>query len=169
MMVGSEFPGDDNRTLMDVQHAVYGEMVVRLFTGPRDRYLAAAALLRVDDQLSQQLRSMDGFDHRTLQLAHDRIAAFFRFAHDDGGQLQLGETEADYRQRLAASWREFVQLEVERLTTENEFTRAICTATAFGNKKPGVEAEHWLDQFLRDRYGERGLVFEAWTTASTQP
>lgn len=84
-------------------------------------------------------------------------------------RLQLGETEADYRQRLAASWREFVQLEVERLTTENEFTRAICTATAFGNKKPGVEAEHWLDQFLRDRYGERGLVFEAWTTASTQP
>jgi hypothetical protein len=43
MMVGSEFPGDNNDTLMDVQHAAYGEMVVRLFTGPRDRYLAAAA------------------------------------------------------------------------------------------------------------------------------
>jgi hypothetical protein len=169
MMVGSEFPGDNNRTLMDVQHGVYGEMVVRLFTGPRDRYLAAAALLRVDDRLSEQLRSMDGFDHRTLQLAHDRIAAFFRFAHDDGGQLQLGETEADYRHRLAASWRGFVQTEVERLTADNEFTRAICTATAFGNKEPGVAAEHWLDQFLRDRYGERGLVFKAWTTASTPP
>ncbi len=169
MLVGAEFPGDDNHTLMDVQHAVYGEMVVRLFTVPRDRYLAAAALLRVDDKLSQQLRSMDGFDHRTLQLAHDRIASFFRFAHDDGGQLRLGETEGDYRQRLAASWREFVQSEVERLTTENEFTRAICTAAAFGNKEPGVAAEHWLDQFLRDRYGDRGLVFEAWTTASTPP
>jgi len=45
MMVGSEFPGDNNKTLMDVQHTAYGEMVVRLFTGPRDRYLAAAALL----------------------------------------------------------------------------------------------------------------------------
>jgi hypothetical protein len=169
MMVGSEFPGDNNDTLMDVQHAAYGEMVVRLFTAPRDRYLAAAALLRVDDKLSEQLRSMDGFDHRTLQLAHDRIAAFFRFAHDDGGQLQLGETDADYRQRQADSWRAFVQSEVERLTTDNEFTRAICTATAFGNKEPGVAAEHWLDQFLRDRYGERGLVFAAWTTASTLP
>jgi hypothetical protein len=50
MMVGSEFPGDNNRTLMDVQHSVYGEMVVRLLTGPRDRCLAAASLLRVDDK-----------------------------------------------------------------------------------------------------------------------
>ena len=135
---------------MDVQHGVYGEMVVWLFTGPRDRHLAASALFRVDDKLSEQLRSMDGFDHRTLQLAHD-----------DGGQPQLGETEADYRHRLAASWRGFVQTEVERLTTDNEFTRAICTAAAFGNKEPGVAAERWLDQFLRDRYGERGLVFKA--------
>lgn len=159
MIVSSQFSGDNNGTLMDVQHAAYWAMVVRLFTGPRDRYLSAAALLRADDRLSRQLRSMDGFDHRTLQLAHDRIAALFRFAHDDGGQLQLGETEADYRQRLADSWREFFQSQVERLTADDEFTRAICTATAFGNKEPGVAAEHWLDRFLRDSYGEQGLIF----------
>jgi hypothetical protein len=45
MMVGSQFPGDNNDTLMLVQHGVYSEMVLRLFTGPRDRYLAAAGLL----------------------------------------------------------------------------------------------------------------------------
>jgi hypothetical protein len=73
MIVGSEFPGDNNDTLMDVQHAVYSEMVVRLFTGPRDRYLAAATLLRLDNELVKRLRSMDGFDHRTLQGAHDQI------------------------------------------------------------------------------------------------
>src|ERR1035438_8624097 len=140
MMVGSEFHGDNNSTLMEVQHSVYGEMVVRLFTGPRDRYLAAAALLRTDNELSKRLRSMDGFDHRTLQLAHDRMAAFFRF-RDDGGQLQLGESEKDYRRRLEESWREFVQTEVRELTTDDEFARAICTATAFGNKEPGVAAE----------------------------
>jgi hypothetical protein len=39
MMVGSEFPGDNNDTLMDSQHAAYGEMVVRLFTGPHDRLM----------------------------------------------------------------------------------------------------------------------------------
>ena len=165
MIVGPEFHGDNNRTLMNVQHGVYCEMVVRLFTGPRDRYRAAAALLRADSELSERLRSMDGFDHRTLQLAHDRIAAFFRFS-DDGGQLRLGESEADYRRRLEEAWREFVQSEVGRLTADDEFTRAICTATAFGNKEPGVAAEHWLDRFLRDRYSDRGLVFSAATTAS---
>ena len=165
MIVGSEFPRDKNRTLMNVQHGVYGEMVVRLFTGPRDRYRAAAALLRIESELSERLRSMDGFDHRTLQLAHDRIAAVFRFS-DDGGQLQLGESDADYRRRLEEDWRGFVQSEVGQLTEDDEFTRAICTATAFGNKDPGVAAEHWLDQFLRDRYGERGLVFGSVITAS---
>ncbi len=158
MMVGSEFPSDNNDTLMNVQHAVYSEMVVRLFTAPRDRYLTAASLLRVDNELSERLRSMNGFDHRTLQLAHDRIAAFFRFSRDDGGQLQLGKSEAAYRRRLEEGWREFVQAEVGRLTADDEFARAICTATAFGNKDKGVAAEHWLDQFLRDQYGERGLA-----------
>ena len=65
MIVGSEFPGDNNDTLMDVQHAAYGEMVVRLFTGPRDRYLAAAALLRVDDKLS-------GGQHRSTRSGPER-------------------------------------------------------------------------------------------------
>ena len=161
MMVGSAFPGDTNDTLMDVQHAVYSEMVGRLFTAPRDRYLVAAALLRLDTELVRRLRSMDGFDHRTLQGAHDQIAAFFRFSRDDGGQLQLGESEDDYRRRLEEAWRAFVQSEVGRLTEDDEFTRAVCTATAFGNKEPGVAAERWLDQFLWDRYGERGLVFRS--------
>ena len=136
MMVGSEFPGDNNKTLMDVQHSVYGEMVVRLFAGPRDRYLAAAAPLRVDDELSGRLRSMNGFDHRTLQTAHDRIAGFFRFAHDDGGQLRLGETDADYLQRLETCWREFAQSEVEALTTDDEFIRPSALPRPSGIRNP---------------------------------
>lgn len=123
MWVGTEFPGDDNRVLKYVQHAVYGEMVGRLFSGPRDRYLNAARLLRVDNEFVQKLRAMTSFDHRTLQGAHDRIAAFFRFRHDDGGQLQLGETEDVYRQRLERDWRAFFQDEIEDLTTgDDEYT-----------------------------------------------
>lgn len=151
MFVGSEFPGDDNRALMDVQHAVYGEMVGRLSSGPRDRYLTAARLLRIDNELVQKLRSMTSFDHRTVQGAHDRIAAYSRFRRDDGGQLQLGETDAEYRERLEREWRAFFQEEMEPLTADDEFTRAVCAATSCGNKEPGRVAETWLDQFLRDR------------------
>jgi hypothetical protein len=155
MIAGSDFPGDNNRILMDVQHALYGEMLVRLFTGPRDRYLNAARLLRVEDDLSKRLRSMNGFDHRTLQATHDRVAAYFRFAHDRGGQLELGETEADYRERLERTWRDFFSAEVVQLAQDDEFSRAICTATAFGNEEPGLVAEQWLDEFLKRRYQYR--------------
>jgi hypothetical protein len=144
-MVCLEFPGDNNRTLMEVQHGVYSEMVARLFAGPRERYLAAAALLGIENDLSKRLRSMNSFDHRTLQLAHDRIAAFFRFS-DDGGQLQLSESESDYRRRLEEAWREFVLSEVGRFTTDDEFASAVCTATAFANKERGFAAERWLDE-----------------------
>ncbi|MBN9658798.1 MAG: hypothetical protein J0H49_11515 [Acidobacteria bacterium] len=160
MMVNPEFPGDNNHVVMDIQHSMYNEIVVRLFTGPRDRYLAAATLLRVEDELSQALRDMNGFDHRTLQLAHDRMAAWFRFAHDDGGQLQLGESELDYSKRMEALWRDFACSEVTSLARDDEFTRAICTAAAFGNRSRGVAAERWIGQFLSDRYGVRGLQFK---------
>ena len=40
---------------------------------------------------------------------------------------------------MAVTWCEFVQAEVEKLTTENEFTRAIRTAAAFGNKEPETQ------------------------------
>lgn len=66
---------------------------------------------------------------------------------------RLGQNEVDYRRRLEETWREFVQSEVAELTTDDEFARAVCTATAFGNKDPGVVAEQWLDRFLKDRYG----------------
>ena len=161
MMVMPEFAGDDNRTLMDIQHSAYGEMVSRLFVAPRNRYLAAATLLQVEDKLSNKLRVMDGFDHRTLQLAHDRIAAYFRFHSPNSSQLLLGEQESAHAQRLREGWRDFFSAEVEDLTLDDEFTRAICAATAFGNSDAGIAAEQWLDQFLRHRYAVRGLA--AWT------
>ena len=75
MWVGHEFAGDDNQTLKDVQFRLYSETLLRLFSGPRDRYLAASRLIQVDTELAVRVRAMDGFDHRTLQDAHDLIAA----------------------------------------------------------------------------------------------
>jgi hypothetical protein len=157
MIVASMFSGDNNSALMQVQSSVYGEMLGRLFMAARERYLAAASLLGVENALSERLRTMDNFDHRTLQVAHDHIAAFFRFSRDDGGQLQLDESDENYFRRLEETWREFLQSEIRQLTADDEFTRSVCKATAFGNNGPGYAAEDWLDQFLRDRYRERGL------------
>src|SRR5260221_11999076 len=111
-------------------------MLERLFTAVRDRYLGAASLVRVENELLERLKTMDFFDHRTLQEAHDRIAEFFRFSRDDGGQLQLGESDDDYPRRLEETWREFLRAEVGRLTADDEFPPSGCKANPFGKKQP---------------------------------
>lgn len=157
MIVGTKFAGDENKTLKDLQHAMYGELLWWLFIAPRDRYLSASRLLRMETDLSKQLHAMTGFDHRTLQSAHDIIAAYFRFRWPDSAQLLLDEQEDAYRVRLGDTWRDFFREEVTALTADDEFTRAICTATAFGNKEAGLAAEAWLEQFLKERYADRGF------------
>ena len=137
MIVTSEFAGDENQTLMDIQHAMYGEMVVWLFVVPRDRYMAASRLLRPEDDLSKRLSTMDGFDHRALQLAHDRIAAYYRFNSPGEAQLRLGEEEGAYRQRLKEGWRDFFTQEVAAFTLDDEFTRAICTHAEISTARMG--------------------------------
>jgi len=150
--VGHEFPGDDNQTLKDVQFRLYGEMLVRLFSRPRDRYLDASRLIQVAPDLAVRIRAMDGFDHRTLQDAHDLIAAWYRFSRDDGGQLRLGESPDDYEDRLAREWREFFEEEVDYLTGRDEFTRDVLTAAVFANTDRGHAAEAGAREFLKERY-----------------
>jgi hypothetical protein len=159
MIVGKSFDGDDNIILSRLQHDVYSEMLGQIFKSARDRYLTAASLVGVEDELSQRLNGMWGFDHRTLQTAHDRIAAYFRFQSPDSAQLRLGEDDVQYRDRLTREWREFLGGEVGELAQHDEYVRAVCTAAAFGNTEPGYTAEEKLDQFLTRRYASRGLRF----------
>ena len=76
MWVGTEFPGDTNELLKKVQNDLYWTMVVRLYTPPRDRYLDACRLVQANTDLANRLRSMEGFDHRTLQDIHDLIGYY---------------------------------------------------------------------------------------------
>jgi len=127
-------------------------MLLRMYSRPRDRYLDACRLVKIDTDLSTRLRSMDGFDHRTLQEIHDLVAAWFRFSQDDGGQLRLCETEEAYQDRLAAEWRTFFEEEVGRLSSDDEFARDVLVAAAFGNTDRGYAAEAQLREILKERY-----------------
>ena len=152
MFVGSEFPGDNNEALQDAQFRLYSEMLVRLYSRPRDQYLAACRLVQIDTDLAIRLRSMNGFDHRTLQDIHDLIAGWFRFSNDDGGQLRLGETDQSYVERLERNWRTFFEDEVTNLISDDEFARNVLVATAFGNTDRGYAAEAQLRERLKGRY-----------------
>ena len=152
MWVYSRFPGDTNRTLMRIQHDLYGGMVSAIFRAARNRYLEACGLVEVETELSGPAREMTGFDHRTLQDTHDTIAAWFRFARDDGGQMRLGELDQDYETRLATEWNEFLLAEVAALARIDEFARAVLMATVFANRERGYAAEKELREILRGQY-----------------
>lgn len=153
MWVGIEFPGDTNTTLRAVQFRMYGEMLWLLYRRARERYLEASQLLQVVPELARELRQKDAFDHRTLQVAHDLIAAWFRF-HGDRRQLRLGETPEKYADRMAEDWRAFFESEITNLTGEDEFTRDILLTTAFANTHRGYAAERRLQTWLSRRYSE---------------
>ncbi len=109
MIVGSCFDGDNNKTLMQMQHEIYGEMIAYMFGSARRRYQEAAMLLDVKTDLSESLIDQYSVDHRTLQRTHDLIAAYYRFKHDDGGQLQLNENaeaiDSDCETRRGSSFK----------------------------------------------------------------
>ncbi len=152
MFVGTVFPGDTNQTLKDVQSRLYGDMLLLLYIRPRDRYLGACRLIQTDTEIATRLRSMEGFDHRTLQDIHDMIAAWYRFSQDDGGQLRLGETHATYQDRVASEWRTFFEREVGWLISDDEFARALLVAAVYGNTDRGYASEAQLREILKERY-----------------
>ncbi len=152
MLIGHDFAGDNNETLKQVQFRLYWDMLPILLLRARDRYLDACRLVEAETELASRAKAMDGFDHRTLQAAHDLTAAWYRFLHDDGGQLRLGETPEDYEKRLATEWREFFEMEAANLVRIDEFTRDILRAAVFANTQTGHAAEASVCERLKERY-----------------
>lgn len=152
MIVGAEFAGDSDAFLKAKQHSLYWELVGHIYTVARDRYLAACRLLRVETELSRAVIDKHKFDHCTLQDAHDRIAARFRFRQTHGPQLNIGEDHAKFEERLEREWRDFFADELKRLVQDDEFTRLVLTAVAYGNQDAGLTAESRLRQLLDETY-----------------
>jgi hypothetical protein len=163
MMVGSEFPGDDNQTLKQIQFDLYGDMVSLLFTTQRQRYIDAANLMEIDTKLSLKLLQINSFDHRTLQHSHDLLAALFRFLHPHASQRLLGQSEESLQMELRQACREFFEEQIALLSTNGDFTRAVCRATAFANQPVGVAAENTLLQIIIQHAESKGLLLKTAT------
>ena len=154
MIVGSEFPGDGNQTLKHIQHDLYSGLVGYLYHYARERYLKAAGFVGVDTELARILRDKPSFDHRVLQGAHDQIAAFYRFAHDDGGQIPLGIGPQEYEDLLRQRWSGFLHPEARNLAEVDAISHAVLAVVAYQNTEKGYACERQLADLLRQRYGD---------------
>ena len=181
MIVGYEFPGDTNKTLKMVQHDCYWGKGWELFNAARNRYVAACRFVGVETEVFERILTLDRLDHRVLQGAHDKIAAYYRFAHDDGGQMTLFPLEkpiqspyfdwenASYERKLLWRWVQFYDEEVKKLVEDDSIARAIVTAVAYENSPKGYDAEKILAELLEQWYGElkiEGSENDMWRSAS---
>ena len=115
MWVHSCFVGDNNEALMWAQHDLYfrkdcvGLTVYADHVGSSPVYLFRAALhwlhLVAGDRpsfasITEPAFKVHGFDHRVLQLAHMKIAAFYRFLLKDVPLPSFSSDKKLYREYL---------------------------------------------------------------------
>lgn len=154
MIVGRAFPGDANRPLALLQHDTYWEHVSFLFREAKERYVRAVHLIGIETELYQRIRDRTCFDHRVLRAAHDSIAGYYRFEHDNGGQMPLPFEDLSCEDALRRSWHQWFRAEVrDAVDHSNAITLAILAADAHQNSKPGYAAENHLATLLLNRYG----------------
>lgn len=157
MIVASFFEGDDDYEVAQKQHDVYGDALgVVVSTCNRHTRLARALL---NDQAHPVWGTVERFDHRTLQGAHDLLAAAWRFRHDSK-QLELPIKVPDPRfglplvespiephdplDEIHLRWLRWLREEVEGWVESPSLVRSVQLILANQNERVGDAAETQL-------------------------
>ncbi len=156
MIIGARFPGDENKTLMQVQHDVYMFTVGKLYDEALNRYLQAARPVGVETELTKRLRKRKGFDHRVLQDAHDHIAAYYRFRGCPVEYLILLQGSDPGLDAIKCHWQEYFAQQCWEIAQNDLAVIEILTAVAYENTEKGYEAEERLMAILKERYPLEG-------------
>ena len=148
MIVGEYFPGDDNNHVQWIQHDCYGEALAMIGKWCRNRYLSSVRDLDIPTLIRNKALSlpMNGFDHRTLQLFHDFLAASFRFYNAEDLQPKLPFPGEDEEKRIKSMWFSYLEIELERFSTEHKgIVKNVMEAVCYSNPNPiGIRAEDKL-------------------------
>ncbi len=155
MYIVDNFPNDVNKALKHVQHDTYPENVGLLVWTCVQCYVRSAELIGVTTRIYKQILSKDcipSFDHRTVQFAHDAIAAFYRYSNSSLYKPMLNNHEP-YRVYLTSRWLNFYHKEVERIAWDHPLNTAILNSVLHANTDMGYENEHLAVYLLEKSYG----------------
>lgn len=157
------FRGDLQHDLRDAMHDARPDTLAQWAGWAADHYLAAARLLDVrDDPVADSLEVFRHFDLRSLQVAHDHMAAHWRFrflpdllkapvpgqpSPDTGGHFRASIAGCLYAFRL---WlKRMVDFDAKR---DPVVIRRLCLVLVQQNTLQGHLAEIDLHEALRTRY-----------------
>lgn len=160
MIMCEYFKGDNNETLMRVQHDIYSYMVYFLYKYSANRYLQDIKLAFVSPDFVPIIRNKKSFDHRVLQHQHDLIAANYRYFLASREEYSPFPSDFDLKGFYKEVWKKYYLKEVDLLAEIDEISEQIVTAVAFENTDRGYAAEEKLTLLLLQRYV--GLPQEIW-------
>jgi len=152
MIFGHCFAGDRNEKLKWIQRDLYLEIGVFFLINSKDRYYTALRVVAVDTELRRQVATVKRWNRRVLEVAYDKSATYYRFTHDQSGQMPLPFDGRSYEEYLIGSWCNFFHEEVKRLVEMDEVSRTILTAIAYQDSPAGFQAEVRLMEILADEY-----------------
>lgn len=162
MIVGRYFDGDGDRDLhvQWLQHDVYSEALGIISSTCQEYMRSAHALL--DDWEGWEF--IERFDHRTLQHAHDLLAAVWRFRYemklrqfDSPSERPTGD-----KPDFVGHWLSWLREEVESWIHDPGRIRLVVTILRNQNQPVGYKAEtalHWdIMTVCSDVHWKRSVV-----------
>lgn len=153
MIVASRFQGDDDVDVMMIQHDVYGK-ALGIISGTCQEYTNLAHRILDDDPPKWDFISR--YDHRTLQRAHDTIAAVWRFR----GLPSIRQMEFPLDREhgplpdFAGHWLIWLEEEVSTWKYRSRLIRLVVTILQNQNVPVGYRAEADLNLELLHYYGD---------------
>ncbi len=149
MIVATYFDGDNDKVLAALQHDVYGDALIIMVKACNRFALFAKVLLK--DKEHDNWGQIQRFDHRTLQMAHDLLAAAWRF-ENNSLQLELPipgmHDNCPYEER----WLAWLRREMSDWIDCPRMVRSVQLILTNQNKPIGYAAETRLSIGIMNRF-----------------
>ena len=148
MIVGLYFEGDDVEVALK-QHGVYDTALGIVVSTCNLHTNRARSLLNSSDH--PKWGKIDRYDHRTLQFAHDLLAAVWR-SRNDFRQASLLPGENRALDEVQPLWLDWLRNEIAGWSALPHLVRSVQLILTNQNEQPGYEAETQLCLDIVDRF-----------------
>ena len=149
LIVVKMFDGDDDTELALMQHDAYHDALYILVRAC-NRF-ASFAIAVLNDKEHDAWVQLESFDHRTLQDAHDLLAAAWRFSNDSRqGILPFSETAS--KPTPKDRWFRWLWEETSHWVNHPHIVRSVYLILTNQNNQIGYAAEAMLGLLIMDRF-----------------
>ena len=145
MIIGKYFDGDNDEKLKILQHGSYSyllrEWINRAGTR-RLRYHSSPEWAEIT-QMWERFREEGVYDHRTIQMPYDLIAARFR---------QVAQEKAMPESETEEAWHAFFVNESKAWLERDDFLRCFMLALSAKNSTAGYDSEDAMFEMMSRQY-----------------